>query len=32
MRLPHIVLIAAVILVAFLVWKHRSKIVSAVSK
>lgn len=32
MRLPHIVLIAVLAVVVFLVWKHRAKLVSAISK
>lgn len=32
MRLPHIVLLAAVAVLVFLAWKHRARIVAAVSK
>lgn len=32
MRLPHIVLIAAIVVVAFLVWKHFDKIKASISK
>lgn len=32
MRLPHIVILAVVVVGIFLVWKHREKIVGAVAK
>jgi hypothetical protein len=32
MKLPHIVVLAAVVVVVFLAWRHREKIVGALAK